>query len=101
MHMDDNNQENLGKIIRQQRGTLPLTFQQLATTPRVSASHLGCIERGNRFPSARILHKIARPLRLGEQELFTLDDYLSPQTSAGVERSNGGQFDPYVATVLT
>ncbi len=30
-----------------------------------------------------------------------MDDYLSPQTSAGVERSNVGQFDPYVATVLT
>ncbi len=99
--MDDNNQENLGKIIRQQRGTLPLTLRQLAATPRVSASHLGRIERGNRFPSARILRKIARPLRLGEQELFTLDDYLSPQTSTGVERLNGGQFDPYVATVLT
>ncbi|MBI2848431.1 MAG: helix-turn-helix transcriptional regulator [Chloroflexi bacterium] len=53
---------NLGTIIRKQRVLASLTLQELATTSTVSASHLGRIERGERFPSARILRKIARPL---------------------------------------
>lgn len=95
------NNKNLGKIIRQRRVTIPLTLEALSAKSGVSASHLGRIETGERFPSASILRKIAQPLGFDEAELFTLADYLSPQTSAGVERSNGGQLDPYVATVLS
>jgi len=52
----------LGRIIRQQRLMLPLTLQEVAAMSGISASHLGRIERGGRFPSARVLRKIARPL---------------------------------------
>jgi len=103
MKMDSNNQENLGKIVRQQRVTMPLTLQQLAAMSGVSASHLGRIEKGQRFPSASILRKIARPLGFDEDELFTLAGYLSPQPPSIAEKNLGyssRRLDPYVARVL-
>ena len=74
------NNNNLGRILKQQRLAVPLTLQELASASRVSSSHLGRIERGERFPSARILRKIAKPLGFNEDELFTLAGFLSPQT---------------------
>ena len=70
----------------------------------VSLSYLGRIERGERFPSPRILRKIAKPLGFGKNELFMLADYLSP----GVPTEAEGRetyysimgIDPYVATLL-
>ena len=76
---------DLGKILKQQRITVPLTLQELAAESGVSSSHLGRIERGERFPSARILRKIAKPLGFDEDELFTLAGFLSPQTSGVAE----------------
>ena len=98
-----NDKNNLGEIIRQQRVTLPLTLQELAAMSSVSPSHLGRIERGERFPSAHILRKIAKPLSFDEDELFTLAGYLSPQPpSIGEMESpySGKRLDPYVARVL-
>ena len=69
----------------------------------VSPSHLGRIERGERFPSALILRKLAKPLGFGEDELFTLAGYLSPQTSGVAESRveySGGRLDPYVSRML-
>jgi len=98
------NNNDLGKIIKQQRITVPLTLQELATESGVSSSHLGRIERGERFPSARILRKIAKPLGFDEDELFTLAGFLSPQPSAVAEESgtryNSRQLDPYVTRML-
>jgi transcriptional regulator with XRE-family HTH domain len=79
---------------------VPLTLRELATTSGVSASHLGRIERGERFPSAHILRKIAKPLGASESELLTLAGYLSPQPATG-EAPSTGQLDPYVASVLS
>jgi transcriptional regulator with XRE-family HTH domain len=98
------NNNDLGKIIKQQRITVPLTLQELSAESGVSSSHLGRIERGERFPSARILRKIAKPLGFDEDELFTLAGFLSPQTS-GVAEESGSRFssrqlDPYVARML-
>jgi len=101
--MDNKNQENLGKIIRQQRVTLPLTLQQLSAMSKVSASHLGRIEKGQRFPSAPILRKIAKPLGFDEDELFTLAGYLSPQSPSIAEKDpeySSGRLDPFVARIL-
>jgi len=101
----DSNNNNLGKILKQQRMTVPLTLQELATTSGVSSSHLGRIERGERFPSARILRKIAKPLGFNEDELFTLAGFLSPQTPGVAENNIPGyaarQIDPYVAKILS
>ena len=95
---------DLGRILKQQRITVPLTLQELSAESGVSSSHLGRIERGERFPSARILRKIAKPLGFDEDELFTLAGFLSPQTPAVAEESGSRyaarQLDPYVARML-
>jgi len=93
----------LGGIIKQQRVSLGLTLQELAAMSRVSASHLGRIERGERFPSAHILQRIAKPLAFEEDELFTLAGYLSPQSPMIAEKNppyGNERLDPYVARVL-
>jgi len=102
--MDSKNKNiSLGEIIRQQRVSIPLTLQELTAKSGVSSSHLGRIERGERFPSASILRKIANPLGFEENELFTLAGYLSPQP-AGIAESTpryaGTTLDPYVARLL-
>ena len=94
---------SLGGILKQQRLAIPLTLQQLAAASEVSPSHLGRIERGERFPSARILRRIAQPLGFDEDELFTLAGFLSPQTGAADTAKPGyiaRQLDPYVAKML-
>ena len=101
--MNDVGKNDLGKIIKQQRITIPLTLQELTAKSGVSSSHLGRIERGERFPSAHVLRKIARPLDFEEDELLTLAGYLSPQPRKIAEESPGyssGRVDPYVARVL-
>jgi len=103
MGMVESYRNHLGRIIKQQRIAMPLTLQELAAKSGVSASHLGRIEAGQRFPSAHILRKIATPLGFEEDELFTLAGYLSTQPSKISERNpgySGKQLDPYVARVL-
>ena len=101
--MDQNRSANLGEIIRQGRVTQRLTLSQLSAMSGVSSSHLGRIERGERYPSGSILRKIAEPLGFEENELFTLAGYLTP-TSSGVAESRprygGSELDPYVARIL-
>ena len=94
------NRNELARILRQQRVMRELTLQQLGEMSGVSSSHLGRIERGERFPSAHVLRKIAKPLGLAEAELLTLAGYLSAQPSATVE-SEARRLDPYVTTVLS
>jgi len=95
---------NLGRILKQQRVSLPLTLRDLSSMSGVSASHLGRIERGERFPSGSVLRKLAGPLGFEEDELFTLAGYLSPQQAgvaeSRVEYGSRGDLDPYVARVL-
>ena len=83
---------------------MSLTLQELAARSGVSASHLGRIERGERYPSARILRRVAQPLGFEENELFTLAGYLSGRGPSVGEESppySGRRVDPYVATVLS
>ena len=81
-----------------------MTLNELGAKSGVSQSHLGRIERGQRFPSARILQKIAKNLGFKENELFMLAGYLSSQPQAEVENcenfSHNRGLDPYVARVL-
>jgi len=100
--MSDKKSKDLGEIIRQKRVLIPMTLSELSEKSGVSSSHLGRIERGERFPSARILRKIAEPLGFEEKELFTLANYLTPvegKIEAGERIS--GRLDPYVAGVLS
>jgi len=83
---------------------MSLTLQELSGRAGVSSSHLGRIERGERFPSAHVLRKIAKPLGFEENELFALAGYLSPCAPSLSEESrpySGGRLDPYVARVLS
>jgi len=90
---------DLSKMLKQQRLMAELTLRQLSDSSGVSSSHLGRIERGERFPSGYILRKIAKPLELDESQLLILAGYLSPQSSSG--EYSLGQLDPYVAKVLS
>ncbi|MFC1913551.1 helix-turn-helix domain-containing protein [Chloroflexota bacterium] len=93
---------NLGKTLRQRRLMMSLTLAYLAGKSKVSASHLGRIEGGERFPSARILRRLAEPLGFEEHELFALAGYLSPVSPGIAEESPVyiSGLDPYVAQVL-
>ncbi|MDD4873681.1 MAG: helix-turn-helix transcriptional regulator [Dehalococcoidales bacterium] len=101
--MVSNIKNGLGEALRQQRVAIPLTLQELARMGGVSPSHLGRIERGERYPSARVLRKIAKPLGFEEDELFTIAGYLSPQIGSISETNtefNSRHLDPYVAKLL-
>ncbi len=101
--MVNKDMNNLGEVIRQQRVSIPLTLQELSTMSGVSASHLGRMERGDRFPSAHVLQRIAKPLGFDEDELFVLAGFLSPQSSGIAEKVreySGRELDPFVARML-
>ena len=100
---DNRNHKNLGRILKQQRAMIPLTLQKLATQSGVSPSHLARIERGERFPSASILQRIAGVLGFEESELLALAGYLSSRPSMADEmaaESNVGRLNPMVARIL-
>ena len=94
---------DLGEIIRQQRVMTSLTLAELAERSGVSASHLGRIERGERFPSARILRRLAQPLGVEEGELMTWANYLSPASVAedGPSYIGDRRLDPHVVRMLS
>ncbi|TRZ47891.1 MAG: XRE family transcriptional regulator [Dehalococcoidia bacterium] len=95
-----NNNKNLGKIIKQRRLAVELTLHQLSVESGVSSSHLGRIEKGQRFPSARILRRLAKPLGLEESALFMFAGYLSPSPIDTEEGHRRNGWDPYVTSVL-
>jgi transcriptional regulator with XRE-family HTH domain len=98
--MTVNNRSELGKILKQRRLAVPLTLQELASAAQVSASHIGRIERGERFPSAHILRRMAKPLHIKEVELMSLAGFLSPEPDASGSTSSM-QLDPYVSMMLS
>ena len=96
--MTDRN--DLGKMLKQRRVMIPLTLSELAVASGVSASYLGRIEREQRFPSARILRRIAKPLGFDEAELFSFAGLLPKHSTAVESQAQPGRLDPYVANVL-
>lgn len=99
--MTADNRNDLGKILKQRRVMIPMTILELGRAACVSSSHLGRIEKGKRFPSARIMKRLAKPLGFEESELLTLADYMTPQPSTEVERPSSVRLNPYVAAVLS
>ena len=93
----------IGKTLKQRRLSLELTLRELAARSDISASHLLRVERGERFPSAHILRKIAKPLDFDESLLMVTAGYLSPESSSetGEEPGLYRRLDPYVAKVLS
>ncbi len=101
---NNGNSTDLGRMLKQQRLMIPLTLRKLAAITGISPSYLSRIEKGERFPSASILRRMAKPLGFDESELFALAGYLSPPTPGIEERSaefGRGQLDPYVSSVLS
>jgi transcriptional regulator with XRE-family HTH domain len=96
------NSSDLGKMLKQQRIMSRLTLRELSAATGVLTSHLSRIERGDRFPSAGILRKIAKPLGFAEEELLIRAQYLSPKsyTTEGETGASAAEVDPYVARVL-
>lgn len=85
--------------------TRPLSLKELAGASGVSPSHIWRIENGERFPSARLLLKLAKPLGFDSSELLVIAGYLSHQPgdkhkSYETYRDSKG-LNPYVATVLS
>ena len=76
-----NKNQNIGKTIREQRKSIPLTLKQLSNLSGVSITHLGRIEQGTRQPSARTLQKIAKPLGFDLYELMVIAGHLLPELS--------------------
>ncbi len=101
--MTTDNRNDLSKILKHQRIMKGLTLEQLAGMSGVSCSHIGRIERGERFPSAGTLRKLAKPLSLAEGELFVLANYLSPQSpeTEGVTMNNFMGLDSHVVAILS
>ena len=75
------NKPNIGKIIKEQRKSIPLSLRQLSRLSGVSISHLGRIEQGLRRPSTRTLQNIAKPLGFDLYELLVIAGHLLPDPS--------------------
>ena len=99
----DYSSQNLGRVIKHQRIITGLTLGELSASSGVSSSHLGRIERGERFPSAHVLRRIAKPLGFDESELFALAGYFSPRSPTAAEtmaENSVKQLDPIVTGAL-
>lgn len=81
---------------------MPLTLYELSSKSGISASHLGRIERNERFPSAHVLRRIAKHLEIDETELFMIAGFLSTPSDEKVKPANTvyKSLDPYVARAL-
>ncbi len=83
---------------------MSLTLKELTASSGVSTAHLGRIERGDRFPSAHTLRKIAKPLGFQENDLFTTAGYLSAKYVLVEElypEYRDRKLDPRVAALLS
>jgi len=67
---------NLGLILRARRKEKGLTLKQFSELSGLHTSHIGRIERGERFPTGRTLKKLAEPLGFSELELCKLAGFI-------------------------
>lgn len=65
-------QETLGHVIRQERRARQMTLRDLAERAAVSVVYLGEVERGQKYPSARVLEQFAAALDLAVPDLLQL-----------------------------
>jgi len=92
-----------GRVIKQRRLMANLSLRQLGAMSGLSSSHLGRIEKGVRFPSARTVRKISKPLDFPETELLQLAGLLSYDTLSEVGDSplkGNRRLDPGVGMIL-
>ncbi len=65
-------QETIGKVIRQERQNRRLTIKELGDKAGLSEIYVGEIERGQKYPSAKVLESLATALELEIAELLEL-----------------------------
>src|SRR5579859_2141739 len=65
-------QEIIGRVIRQQRQDRHLTIKDLGEKAGLSEIYVGEIERGQKYPSAKVQESIASALELDLAELLEL-----------------------------
>lgn len=90
----------IGSIVKQLRLQGNISREQLGAVSGVSASHLAHIENGQRFPSAKVLCKIAPYLSIAKLELLSLAGYESAEQYNVLENFDSNKVDPEVAALL-
>jgi transcriptional regulator with XRE-family HTH domain len=65
-------QETVGKVIRQERQYRNLTIKELGEKAGLSEIYVGEIERGQKYPSAKVLESLAAALELDLAEFLEL-----------------------------
>ncbi|GLV59987.1 hypothetical protein KDH_68100 [Dictyobacter sp. S3.2.2.5] len=65
-------QETLGRVVRQERQYRNLTIKELGEKAGLSEIYVGEIERGQKYPSAKVLESLARALGLDIAELLEM-----------------------------
>src|SRR5438067_1260432 len=65
-------EEIIGRVIRRERQDRQLTIRELGDKAGLSEIYLGEIERGQKYPSAKVLESLAEALDLDVADLFVL-----------------------------
>src|SRR5689334_10418751 len=65
-------QEIVGKVIRQERQLRQMTIKELGEKAGLSEIYVGEIERGQKYPSSKVLESIAEALDLDMADLLEL-----------------------------
>jgi transcriptional regulator with XRE-family HTH domain len=65
-------QEILGRVIRQERQYRHLTIKELGEKAGLSEIYVGEIERGQKYPSAKVQESIARAMEIDLADLLEL-----------------------------
>lgn len=63
-------QEIIGRVIRRERQDRHLTIKELGDKAGLSEIYVGEIERGQKYPSAKVLESLASALELGVADLL-------------------------------
>lgn len=65
-------QEIMGQVIRRERQSRRMTIKELGERAGLSEIYVGEIERGQKYPSSRVLENIARALDLDIADLLEM-----------------------------
>ena len=65
-------QKTMGAVIRQERRARHRTLRELAKSAAVSVVYLGEVERGQKYPSARVLEQLAEAMEMPVFDLLGL-----------------------------
>ncbi len=77
--------QTLGDFLHEQRRGARLSLRQLADRAGVSNPYLSQIERGLRRPSAEVLQRLAKALRISAETMYVRAGFLDPEDD--LERS--------------